>query len=53
MSVLGDATIFASLIPMDALVEEEEVVGGHNLVLELPIVIGLGIGLGRAKYFVR
>ena len=51
--VLGDAHVVSALLPRDALVEEEEVVGGHDGAVDLPGVAGLRVGLGGAHDALR
>ena len=51
--VLGDAHVVSALVPRDALVEEEEVVGGHDGAIDLPGVAGLRVGLGGAHDALR
>ena len=49
----GHAGVVAGLLPPDAVVEEEDVVGGHDLAVVLPHVVGRGVCLGRAEDLVR
>ena len=49
MSVLSYAGVLSSLVPGDAVVEEQDVVRSHDLVVELPLVVGLRVGLGCAQ----
>ena len=49
VTILSHASVLAALVPGNAVVEEEDVVGGNDLVGELPEVVGLRVGLGRAK----
>ncbi len=49
MPILSHTCVLSALVPRDAVVEEEDVVGGHDLVGELPEVVGFRVGLGRAE----
>jgi hypothetical protein len=49
VSVLCHAEILSGLVSGDAVVEEQDVVGGHDVVVELPLVVGLRVGLGGAE----
>ena len=49
MSVLSYAGVLSSLVPGDPIVEEQDVVRSHDLVVELPLVVGLRVGLGCAQ----
>ena len=53
VSVGGHTAVVAGLLPPDAVVEEEDVVRGHDLVVVLPDVVGLGVGLSGAEGLVR
>ena len=50
VSVLGNAGVLSSLLARYSVIEEEDIVRGHDLVAKLPLVVRLRIGLGRAQY---
>jgi len=50
MPILSHTCVLSALVPRDAVVEEEDVVGGHDLVGDLPEVVGFRVGLGRAAF---
>lgn len=49
VSVLCYTLVVPALISTDPVVKEEEVVCGHRLVIEVPEVVGLGVGLSRTE----
>ena len=50
MSVLGHARILSTLMPRNAVVKKQDIVGGHDFVSKLPHVVGLGVGLCGAQH---
>ena len=52
VTVFSNACVFTGLFPSYSLIKEKQIVRAHFLAFEKPMIIGLGISFGSAKYFI-
>ena len=53
MAVLSDASVLSGFVAGYAFVKEKQIISSHSVSIELPKVVGLGIGFSCAEKFLR